>query len=139
MSTANRLDAFLRQTTSRVLAKILPDHSKRQILFASLAACQPDKTRINKATLRKLNHLMVLSELDSPVEFPLRLSRVVWSGEKGDIVIWSMTQTEEPIETAADKVMNIVPDWLRYGNIKGMREDIIKLIGAQRQQLARTA
>src|SRR5471032_2898722 len=100
MSTSSRFDVALRRMTSSVLSRILPDHSKRQILFASLAACRAnaDKTRFNKATLHKLNRLMVLSEHEDPLQLPIRLSKVIWSGEKGDIILWSMTQDTEPPE-----------------------------------------
>ena len=125
MSAPNK-SSVVRQTFANVLAKTFTDRMKRAILFASLAASQ-DGTRFSKEMIHKLNNIMVLAESDQPLQMPVMLSRVIWSGDRGEQVLYAMTKCSS-VEESVECLMSAIPEWLKYGNLKGMREDLVKLV-----------
>jgi len=134
MSTPNRFDAAIRRLAASLFSR-LPDRTKRAVLFTSIVACR-DRQPVNRATLHKLNTIMALCENDSALELPMKLSRVIWSGERGNVVMYSL-DPENPIsvEQTAEDLITLIPGWLKYGNPKGLREDLVKLL-TLRQELA---
>jgi hypothetical protein len=118
--------SVVREAFAGVLARTFSDRMKRTILFASLAASQ-DGSRFSKEMIHKLNKVMVLAESDQPLQVPVMLSRVIWSGDRGEQVLYAMTQCSSPDESV-EHLMGIIPNWLRYDNLKGMREDLLKLV-----------
>lgn len=118
--------SVIREAFANMLARTFTDRMKRAILFASLAASQ-DGTRFSNEMIHKLNKVMALSELDQPLQLPVMMSKLIWSGDRGEQVIYAMTQCSSADESV-EQLMNVIPNWLRYGNLKGMREDLLKLV-----------
>lgn len=125
-ATQNKSRSVVREAFASMLSRTFSDRMKRAILFASLAASQ-DGSRFSKEMIHKLNKVMVLAESDQPLEIPVMLSRVIWSGDRGDQVLYAMTQCKT-LDESVDRLMESIPSWLRYGNLKGMREDLVKLV-----------
>jgi hypothetical protein len=125
-SATQNKPSVVREAFASVLARTFTDSMKRAILFASLAASQ-DGPRFSKEMIHKLNKVMVLANSDQPLEIPVMLSRVIWSGDRGDQVLYAMTQCKTQDE-AVEHLMSVIPNWLRYGNLKGMREDLMKMV-----------
>lgn len=117
---------------SGLLRRLLPTRTKRLILFASLSArlCD-DKTKFNSATLHKLNAVMALSNEDQALALPVHLSRVIWKKDSGNVVLYPTQMDTKPTEDVINAILNEIPSWLKYGNRKGMREDLVQLMRNQ--------
>lgn len=126
MFASNKPQNVVRNAFASMLAKTFSDRMKRAILFASLAASQ-DGTRFSREMIHKLNKIMVLAESDQPLQMPVILSKAIWSGDRGEQVLYAITQCETPDESV-ECLMGAIPNWLRYGNLKGMREDLMKMV-----------
>lgn len=126
MSAPNQTRSVVREAFAGILARTFSDRMKRAILFASLAASQ-DGSRFSKEMIHKLNKVMVLAESDQPLQMPVMLSKAIWSGDRGEQILYAMTQCSSADESV-EHLMSVIPDWLRYGNLKGMREDMMKLV-----------
>ncbi len=122
----------LKHRVSVTLGRPLSDKHKRLILFSSLSAKFCGQTKFNNTTLHKLNQVMALSNRDDALDLPVKLSRVIWSGDRGDVVVYP---TPETVKVSEDeivaKIMSAIPEWLKYSNKKGMREDLARLIRYQ--------
>ncbi len=117
---------------SLLLGRVLDDRMKRLILFASLSAkfCG-DKTKFNSATLHKLNNVMALSSNDQALALPVHLSKVIWQGDSDREVLYPTATNPEPEDELVNKIINSIPEWLRYSNKKGLREDLVLLLKEQ--------
>lgn len=122
----------IKSAFSGLLGRMLPTRTKRLILFASLSArfCG-DKTKFNSTTLHKLNSVMSLSSEDKALALPVHLSQVIWKGDAGNVVLYPTSSDAQPADDVVNAILNEIPEWLRYGNLKGMREDLVQLMSHQ--------
>ena len=126
-------DNTVNQTlVSSVLARVIPVHIKRMILFASLSAkMSGDKFKLNSSTLAKLNDVMALSKRDDALTLPVKLCKVIWRGDAGEIVLYPAKAGSSEEEEMVTRLLGLIPEWLKYPNRKALREDMVQLLRNQ--------
>lgn len=123
---------FFGSAITAILGRLLPASKKRLILFASLSArISKDKAKFNISTLHKLNEIMVLSNRDDALLLPVQLSKVIWSGDDGNVVLYPTPDNQMSEDDVVNKIMSEIPDWLKYSNMKGIKEDLLRLLHHQ--------
>ncbi len=115
-----------------ILARVIPVPIKRMILFASLSAnISGDKFKLNSSTLHKLNDVMALSKRDDALILPVKLCKVIWRGDAGEIVLYPAKEGSSEEEEMVARLLSLIPDWLKYPNRKALREDMVQLLRNQ--------
>jgi len=102
------------------------------ILFASLSASiSGDKFKLNSSTLHKLNDIMALSKRDDALTLPVKLCKVIWRGDAGEIVLYPAKAGSNEEDELVSKLLSLIPEWLKYPNKKALREDMVQLLRNQ--------
>lgn len=115
----------------RFMMRTRPSGFKRLVFLASLIAFVKD-TRDPEATfIRNMNKVLHLSRGgDSSLEFPVRLSRVLWRDrdvlQKDFDVLLTKTSTTEAKKTAAQHIASKTPEWFRYASVEAIAADVSK-------------
>lgn len=112
---------------TRLLSRIIPDRTKRLILLASLTAWLSNKTGFDQKTCHKLNTMMQLCNDDNALEFPMRISKVIWKGDSGNIQLYP-EHTHSDLDNTVTRLVDQVPCWLRYSDITSIRKDISHIL-----------
>jgi hypothetical protein len=121
----------VRRVAVSFLDQHVPGRTKRLILIASLSASMCQKTVLPKETLRKLNHVMELSSNDSALVLPIQLSKAIWNGRDGNVVLPALADIERAPHTLHDavvKIVTVIPKWLHYASVETICSDILRLM-----------
>jgi hypothetical protein len=128
----NKVSGAIRASFTSLLKRHLPGRTKRLIFLASFSARLKGSNNFDSATLKKLNEAMALASSDSSIKLPVHLSRAIWDG-KTVFDICDENVCSAPFDTAhvrllAQRVIDAMPSWLRYGEEAVIKEDISKLL-----------
>lgn len=113
------------------LCSRVPDRTKRLIALSSLAVVLPPRSELfDQNAMRKLNDLMKLGHEPRALELPVRLTHAIWQDDKRrEIVRYVETQAATgDTRSAAEFVLTLLPEWLKYGQKEAMTQDVEKLI-----------
>lgn len=119
---------------TKVLAKVIPDRTKRLVMLSSLYASMCNKTNFNSNTISKLNKIMALSSDDKALEFPMQLSSAIWHGDQGKTILHDSNAQQLSVHDVIEKILNTMPQWLIYSDRESVSQDIAKLL-ANRSKL----
>lgn len=128
----NKVSGAMRAGFTRLLARHLPKRTKRLIFLASFSARLKGSNNFDNATLKKLNEVMALASSDSSIKLPVHLSRAIWNGKTvldicdENVCIAPYGNTH--VRMLAQRVINVMPAWLRYGDESVIKEDVSKLL-----------
>jgi hypothetical protein len=132
---------MLRNFVSNLL-KRLPTKTKRQVFLVSFAALLKGVMTYDQETFSKLNRVLSLSESgETALAFPAILSKVIWNGKTSYEVcqedVMAASFTESHIGQVVTNILNVMPQWMIYGETDDMERDIsvilkdrIELLGA---------
>lgn len=128
----SRATAAVKNMFIELLDKHLPRRTKRLLFLASFSARVKGEANFDSDTLRKLNHLMALSNTDSALQLPIHLSRAIWEGRTiseicGDEIREGQL-TPERVATATGRIVSLMPAWLRYGRQEDIERDVKQLL-----------
>lgn len=118
----------------------LKNETKRMIFLSTLTGYLKDSSHPDPVMLEKLNELFSLSTSSKALEFPMTIHSKIWG--KFDIVKLNCIGVECKVPTDIDssrlafsqrrriatEMINFVPEWLKYGSVANMQNDIIKLL-----------
>lgn len=129
----NRVSGLFRAGVVTLLGASLSERTKRLIFLASFSARIKDPNTFDSETLHKLNQVMALASKEEAINLPVHLSRAIWRGRTiHDIadkeVLSSSTFTKERLQQLADRVLEAMPPWLRYGPDNVIRDDVARLL-----------
>lgn len=128
----NRISGLFRSGFALV-GVYFPERTKRLIFLASFSARLRDQDSFDRETLHKLNQVMALASNAQSIALPMHWSKVIWRGRTiHDItakeVLSTTTFSKERLQQLADRVLQAMPAWLRYGTDSVMREDVARLL-----------
>lgn len=126
---------------SWVLGKVLPNTVKRMIFMSSLAAYLRDIDQPEDEVLRKLNSVLRLSSDYRAMRFPIVFHSYIWDSfdtctitDKGiacnsdTLKGFRLVGLSKPqARIVADKIIDYIPDWLRYASKNQTRKDVYRL------------
>lgn len=127
--------------TSWVLGKVLPDKVKRMIFVSSLAAYLRDIDQPEDEVLQKLNSVLKLSSDYRAMRFPIVFHSYIWdSFDTGTITDKGIACESDTLKgfrlvglskpqarIVTDKIIDYIPDWLRYASKNQTRNDVYRL------------
>lgn len=125
------------------LDNVLPNRMKRLILLSSLYAKINSVSEPDKAIALKLNQVLSLSKSHEALLFPMQLGNRLWRdsikvecgnskslkiNSFSEIAIASLTRTEMRI--VSDQILKTIPQWLKYGSNRQMKQDLTILLSS---------
>lgn len=119
---------LIKSLFSSILARILPERTKRLVLLSSLYALVSGTTSFDSLTIRKLNKIMCLSTEDKALEFPMQLSSVIWRGDARQSVIYPVSESQSDWDSFITRIVDKVPKCLFYSDRQNIFKDISKLL-----------
>lgn len=124
---------YIEGKTASLFGRIINSRSKRMIVLASLfAKLCGDKSKIDLSIVHKFNQVLHLSNKDDALMFPIQITKLIWK-DGVRVVELTHSQLEEHIRDEATRLVNFIPDWLRYQGIEEMVADIETVIRYQKQ------
>lgn len=114
----------------KTLVRKCPKGLKRLLFLSSLIAYATNAQKPDKSFIRNMNHILKLTKGDdSSLEFPMRLSTVMWGDRvvyKEDIDVLTNAATSVDMKRkAAEHITSLVPDWFKYGSIGEIVTDVV--------------
>ena len=122
-----------------LLKKILPAAIKRLVFLSSLAAYVRDVKNPDQEMLEKLNEVLMLSSDPQALKLPMQINSVIWGKfNMDDIkVIGDQKHSSDSLSMSglqrsqtrimANRLIDYMPEWLRYQSKEKMRQDIYRL------------
>ena len=124
---------------ARFVGSKLPSRTKRLIVLASLAALLPSRQKtFDDTAMRKLNDLMQLGHEPKALSLPVHLTHAIWRDDKRTEIVNVVNNqglASDP-RSAAQRVMALIPEWLRYDEADGITDDVERLISLRSEILA---
>lgn len=129
---------LIRRSAADIGSAMAP-RNKRLTLLASLKARLEGKDTFDKNTIENLNKLMALSHSPAALQMPALLSKAIWHGRDATEIIGGeikeVVSTQDRMQKAVDRVLQYVPNCLRYTEDE-MRNDIAALLQTHAQPVA---
>lgn len=114
------------------LSKLLPKHGKRIIFISSLYVQVTQLERLKADVVSKLNTVMNLAHREEALHFPAAISQLVWRNSPvGNVLTKELLDQDiddVKVREVSKKVVNLTPNYLRYGTPSDMEEDVRSLI-----------
>ncbi len=107
-----------------VLSTVLTPYGKRIFFLTSLYMQMRHQhiSLIQQNTLQKLNQTLRLARSESALMLAAHAHKVVWPG---DLLTRIVEQDKElPIDVRCDAIIDLAPEWLKYGSKDDMSKDI---------------
>jgi len=123
MKTADHQPTFI----AEILESILPSRTKRLLLIGSLCGKLVNKLKIDAEYLSLLNTQFSLCREEQALKFPLAVSDYIWR----EIPLEVTTETtagDDQMQALACKLLEGVPDWLRYDRDSYIMDDLFHLL-----------
>lgn len=119
------------------IARILPTHSKRLVLWTSLYGqmCKHEEQAIEGT--KKLNELMHLATDDKAAELPIKLGKVIWSDLTRCLEATKDAVQGKCLSECFTRFIQGIPASLRYASEQLIREDFEQVVSMHRQLVPR--
>lgn len=128
------MSPVLVQGTSRLLrgvARVLPRHTKRLVLWCSLYSKVHNRKDITKEQCISLNNLLVLCKDIKAFKFSAQLGSFLWNDlEDCSRVTGKAIRGEKTMDEAAVEFIHGIPVWLRYASDAFMISDFETMLRA---------
>lgn len=122
-----------------MLGFLIPMHGKRILLVATLHMQLVRDGIFREETLEKLNQALKLAKFDDAFKLPALVYGHVWDDRKLQAAIQSAVDGDlrnrpipyEEARRLSEIVLDVSPEWLRYGRKDDMVNDIVALFYSQ--------
>lgn len=130
------------QPVLKMLLGCLPQEQRRLLLVASLITSLTSlhhPNRSEKNFIRNMDEVLKLSRGgESSYQFPVRMSRIFWGNQeifREEATVLTAVETSLPQkETAANKIVSLLPDWATNGTASQIASDLVKYFSSPRWQ-----
>ena len=104
---------------------------RRMILIASAATYLHTLDRTGECKLSDLNKMCKLSHNDRALEFPSEYGQNIWKGKGIE-----QLDLHGGHDSVVTKIMDNIPNWLRYGRFSDMKKDVEHVVSFSLGQTA---
>ena len=115
-------------------------HGKRLIFVVTLFAGLNKARETSLESLQTLNNKLGVTEYDAALEFPVLMAGRIWGDLTLDCVLGGectggrqcQSLCQEELARMADKVLSIMPKWMRYAPLETMLKDAEQVVQTNR-------
>lgn len=123
---------FARRKVESALKSMFPRRMKRMCLLASLAAYIRNTNTFDQETLKALNETMTLAHNEDSLSLPIAASTKIWGNAKNFEAVRQLIQlgdwSREQISKICSAILDLIPDWLWYGDRQTVATDVELLL-----------
>lgn len=130
MVLQNKMFQKLRHVFLTAIARVLPSHSRRLVLWSTLYGLICNNRNLTASTAGELNELLGLAKCDKATALPIRLGSVIWTDLAKCLQAITDAMHGKNIAECADDFTASVPRWLRYASERFIREDFERIVRA---------
>lgn len=116
----------------RTISTILPQHTKRVVLWASLYSKMCGGKKFTPEQRESLNSALALCKDQNALELPGMLGQFISNDLDGCMVAAKKAMRKEKPEEAASEFVRSIPSWLRYASEALMLKDFQQLLATHR-------
>lgn len=121
----------------RTISTVLPQHTKRLVLWCSLYGKMCGNQNFTKEQRTSLNSALALCKDQEALELPAMLGKFISQDLDGCMVAARKAiRGEKTEEAAAEDFVLSVPSWLRYASDALMLSDFRSLLATHRRAMA---
>lgn len=121
----------------RTISTILPQHTKRLVLWSSLYSKMHGGKKFTPEQRENLNGALALCKDQSALELPAMLGQFISKDLDGCMVATKIAmRKEKPEAEAAAEFIRNIPSWLRYASEALMLQDFQLLLSTHRRAMA---
>lgn len=116
---------------SRIARKIVSDRLKRLLLVSSLFGFLENKKRLDPVLLAALNAKFSLAYRPDAVELPIALNDMLLNPKDMGTIrneINEKTITQDECRSLAKRVVDLLPEWMRYSDESCLLKDVCDTI-----------
>lgn len=128
----NAIQTLLRKAREAILAYVLPSRMKRLIVLASLTFKFEEKGTLSVLTVDKVNTLLNLATRRSALPYSIHVGQVIWQDRLIVDVVQELQRVSSPtpvnLRPLAEKIMQVIPSYLRWDDSDAIERDIVKLL-----------
>lgn len=113
----------------RAFSTILPQHTKRLVLWCSLYSNMCNAQSLTQEQRDRLNGALALCKDQGALNLPAKLGKFIWKDlDNCMAAARTAIRGEKPEEAAAEEFVRSVPSWLRYASDAFMLKDFQSLL-----------
>lgn len=121
----------------RVISTVLPQHTKRLVLWSTLYGKMCGGQSFTKEQCDRLNTALALCKDNGALALPAQLGKFIWNDLDGCCTAARRAiRGEKSAETAAAEFVRNIPSWLRYASDAFMLRDFQSLMASHHRAMA---